>query len=1016
MFVPSVNAISLFVQEQFPEFYQNDGPNFITFMQMYFEWLESANNPIWFVRNALNFMDIDKTMDDYIVYFKQKYLKDIQFQTYSNKILFIKNALDFYRAKGSSRAIDLFFQLIYGEQADVYLPKTDILRVSDGTWTKPIYIEVSDSPINNSFINQQIQGVRSGATAFVERFVKKKIGAKTINVFFISNLVGNFKTDELLMTSTGGLTSQAPIMVGSLSGLEVVEGGVDFNIGDEVNLFNASGQVDGLGLVTATEDITGIVNFSLIDGGYGYNNTSSIAIISDKVLGLSNVQVTSNIVSTPFLYFEQFIQPLANITFNTLAGGSYVVGENVYAYYANAVQCGVATILEISQNTISGIGNAIVAQISGNIAVGNTHLHLAGNTGVTSNLTSFTDETATANVMGIATNATLYVTNSFGAAWSNGVTVTQGSTTAYINQAVPNGANTILLVSNISGGVFYTNRVLASPISNGTMYSMDIAIGVHTVINTFDNLQYNYVYGANSGTTATINTISTGSGAAFHIGLIDNLESFTVDADLIDGLNVVGVPFLDIQLDGANSEMNINAYGFIRLPQANLSSLLIQVFGAEQITDNIGTIETITGINPGEGYNVNPFTLVYEPLVAQAGLRDYILDINNLSSNFRVGEIIEQEVAINNSASLVVNNAVATLDYFLVANGGIGYTNGDITIASASSTHALGVITTDANGTIRYVVTTNYGLGFVPSSIESASITNSTSGPSTGSGANVMAQAASWLLGDLVYQSNGTANVATGTIQFVSVTDGNGLLQINSISGTFSNTFELIGFGSNTTANVVTANLTPYSISAKGLIKSTAINPIDGDMLLYVRRLSYGASFVPNTQILGLTTGSTANVVTTSSDPSSNVIGWDATVYANVVTADGSVSGLQVLDSGFGYSNGDVITFESLDGTRFGLADALVFQQGQGAGFYTSTRGFLDDDKIVQDDFYWQEFSYEIQTNLPLNTYADIFKKVLHVAGTQLFGAVVLTSNTAIPITAAPSPSSEIYILTLGVL
>lgn len=235
-----------------------------------------------------------------------------------------------------------------------------------------------------------------------------------------------------------------------------------------------------------------------------------------------------------------------------------------------------------------------------------------------------------------------------------------------------------------------------------------------------------------------------------------------------------------------------------------------------------------------------------------------------------------------------------------------------------------------------------------------------------------------------VYESNGSANIATGVIQFISVSNGSGLIQVNAVSGAFTNSFNLVGFGSNTIANIVTANLLPYSVTARGSIKSTANNPIDGDTLLFVRRLSYGSSFVSNTIILGLTTGSTANVVTVTSDPSSNVIGWDATVQANVIAADGSVSGLQVLDSGFGYSNGDVVTFKSLDGTKSGLADAIVSQQGQGAGFYTSSRGFLDDDKIVQDDRYWQEFSYEIRTNVPLNTYADIFKKVLHVAGTAL--------------------------------
>ena len=1007
MFEPSVNAISLFVEEQFPTFYADNGPNFIIFMQMYFQWLEETNNPVWFLRNALNFSDIDKTMDDFIVHFKQKYLKDIQFQTYSNKILFIKNSLDFYRAKGSSRAIDLFFQLIYGEQADVYLPKTDILRISDGTWTKPLYIEVSDSPINNSFINQQIQGVRSGATAFVERFVKKKVGAKTINIFFISNLVGNFETNELLMGTTAGLQPQAPVMIGSLTELEIIEGGLNFNIGDQVNLLNSDNQISGLALVTGLNSITGIVQFTLLDGGYGYNNTTSLAIVSDKVFALSNVVITSNTIDIPYLYFEQFIQPLANIEFNALTGGTYAVGENVYTYDISNVLQGIATILSVSQNVSSGVGNAVIAQISGNIALGLTTLYLAGNVGATSNLLLFTDTTVTSNVMGVSSNITLYITNSFGS-WTNGINIFQGSAQGYINRAIPVGGDIILYITNVGGGVFYTNSSVYSSVANGTAYSMDTSIGVIDISNTFTNLPFNYVYGANSLTTATINTISFGTDANFEIGMIDNKEQFTIAINFIGGNNVANVPFVDIRLDGANSGMNINAYGFERLAIANLSSLLIRTFGEIEFTDNIGTIQTLAGINPGQDYSAAPFVLVYDPFIAQKGLYDYLMVINDLTANFQIGEQIEEQITVANSVSLIVNNASTTISYFTVNGIGVSYTNGDLVSANSPGVNAIANITTFANGSINYLIITNWGSGYIPTSIPVVKITNATGGTSTGSGANVTAIASDFLFGDYVYESNGLANIATGVIQLKNISNGDGLLQINSVSGTFTTAFNLIGFASNTTANITAVNSSPFIVGAKGLIKAGS-----NTSFMYVRRLSYENSFVANDTIVGLSSGATANVVYVNPDLSSNVIGWDADIEANVIAANGSVSNLQVLDSGFGYTNGQIIAFESLDGTLTGLARALVLHQGFGAGYYTSSRGFLSDNKIVQDDYYWQEFSYEVRTNVPLDTYSDIFKKVMHVAGTQLFGAVYLTSNTAINISAITSNSDD-FILTIA--
>ena len=114
--------ISPLIQSQFPSFYQEEGENFIAFTKAYYEWLESTNNPLYHARRLPDYRDIDSTTDDFIVHFKEKYLKNIQFDTATNKKLLVKNSLDLYRAKGTERAVDLFFKLVYGTAAEVRYP------------------------------------------------------------------------------------------------------------------------------------------------------------------------------------------------------------------------------------------------------------------------------------------------------------------------------------------------------------------------------------------------------------------------------------------------------------------------------------------------------------------------------------------------------------------------------------------------------------------------------------------------------------------------------------------------------------------------------------------------------------------------------------------------------------------------------------------------------------------------------------------------------------------------------
>jgi hypothetical protein len=1014
----NIDFVSSLIQQQFPDLYQVDGPNLIIFMQAYYEWMEDENKPLWYQRNLLNFRDIDNTVDDFIVHFKEKYLNGIQFETVSNKRLFIKHALEFWRAKGTIRAVNLLFQLVYGDSAIVYYPKEDILRTSDGEWILPIYIEVNDAAQNFNFIGKQIQGTRSGATAFVEEYRRKKLGTKEINIFYISNLVGNFQTGELLRLSSDNSIDGVPHMIGSMTELIILAGGTNFNIGDIVNIYNSDGVLDGLARVSSINNLTGTLSITLLDGGFGYELDTPI-ILSNNVFFVSNIVTNTIGLKNDFDILETFVQPLANIVYSNLLGSNISTGDSLTTYYANTDIAGTAVVLSVTANIAASNGQLFVALNSGNIDLGIAQLY-DRNTGATANLTSFVDQTATANIMGLSSNATLYLSNSL-YTWTKGMFVFEGIVDwdhlpfidaldnidylkAYINVAigtvqgiVTNGANITLFCTNVSGAFtsfdfgsgIYANGQPA--IQGGWIYDVATTIGVIQEVGTFTVIPGNFIKGVTSNTTGQLDRISTGSGAAFKISYLTNKESDLIFTDFLNGNNIAGVPYMDLRLDGSNSNVAANGYGFPKLPSGNVNTIMLKCFG--EIQANLGTIGDISLVNPGSGYNWLPFVLIYDPKVAGADLLDYIINIGP-PQNFLVGELVEEITDVPNSVILTVAGIVSPVDGFFINTGGSLYTNGDLVIATGG-TNANASITTNSTGGIILLTPINYGSGFVPNTSPAISFSNSTGGASSGSAANVTVSIPTFSLGEAIFEANSTANIASGIVASTSLSGNTGTVSVQNITGIFNTSFPLSGVTSHANATITDVGGT-YQIVAKGLVKIGS-----SSSTLFVRRLSYTDSFTAPGIILGVASGATSNILSISPDPNSNTIGWDATVNLHFNSANGEVGSLDVLDSGFGYANGDIVTFSTVDGTNpsVGEAEVILINQGKAQGYYKGNRGFLSDTKYLQDGEYYQEFSYEIRTGVPLNHYADMFKKVMHVAGTRLFGAVYLNSNNSLTIT-----------------
>ena len=129
--------VSPFIQSHFPAFYKEYGPNFIAFVKAYYEWMEFTGNPLQYARSIYDNTDIDNTADTFVKYFKNKYMLSIPESVVADKRLLTKHILDLYKSKGSLRAYELLFRILFNEDIQVYIPGDDVFKLSDNSYIIP---------------------------------------------------------------------------------------------------------------------------------------------------------------------------------------------------------------------------------------------------------------------------------------------------------------------------------------------------------------------------------------------------------------------------------------------------------------------------------------------------------------------------------------------------------------------------------------------------------------------------------------------------------------------------------------------------------------------------------------------------------------------------------------------------------------------------------------------------------------------------------------------------------------
>ena len=282
--------VSPFIPQQFPQFYRESGPDFIAFVKAYYEWLESEGGALLRARSLLEYADIDQTELEFIDYFKRTYIASIPQEVAADKRLLVKHILDLYRSKGSKRAYELLFRMLFNESIELYIPGDYLLRPSDGNWVKLRYIETTSHPRLSEVIGRTITDGAQSATAVVESVSRKIIDGKAVNVVYISSVRGSFKYGDRILCPGIIDINDAPIIIGSLTAIPVENGGAGFRPGDILDV-NGAGS-EGRARVAAVRDETGKVLFTLVNGGSGFSVNAAITVSTTLNLVIANTNGT----------------------------------------------------------------------------------------------------------------------------------------------------------------------------------------------------------------------------------------------------------------------------------------------------------------------------------------------------------------------------------------------------------------------------------------------------------------------------------------------------------------------------------------------------------------------------------------------------------------------------------------------------------------------------------------------------------------------------------------------------
>lgn len=325
--------ISNKIEKQFPAIYREDGRELVEFLESYYKFLEeNSSNSTFQSRRIFEYRDIDNTLEEMLIFFKNKFLKDLPLDE-SNIRFIIKHILDLYRRKGSQSGIELFFKMFYNETVRIQYPSSKMFKPSDSKWQIDRYVQLlpEDPTIFSDLESKRIIGSLSRAEAIVNRLVFVVINGSLTPILYLEDIRGEFMGfDEILSGD-----KKYGRVYGSLENLTVIESDMNVsgrNVGEILNCTSSVG-IGGKALVTKiSENFSGEISYTVADGGFGFSVENTDLLVSNQTVILENPDLIFNRFET---LEDQFGNRGVVIGQNIFSVG--VLMESNYEFSANSI-------------------------------------------------------------------------------------------------------------------------------------------------------------------------------------------------------------------------------------------------------------------------------------------------------------------------------------------------------------------------------------------------------------------------------------------------------------------------------------------------------------------------------------------------------------------------------------------------------------------------------------------------------------------------------------------------------
>mgnify|MGYP003669696055 CR=1 FL=1 len=647
--------ISTFIEEQYPSLYREEGNFLVEFTKAYYDFNDSTMD-----RNIPKLRDLDTTLANFLIFFKKKFLHELPLDTIIDTKFIIKHIQDLYKRKGSEESLRLLFQMFYDTEIEVFYPSTNILRPSDSVWGGAIYLElqavatVIGYPIQRG---DKLNGDISGAIGFVDEIVFINFTGSLIPIAYLSNVSGTFTSDDgiLVTRGTASPVNRGKLIQGSVSTVTVDSGSriAGQQIGDKLKLQSAESGTSATASVKSVSTVsTGQIDFAISDTGYGYAlpTTDNDILISNQVVVLQQ-SLTPTINVGDWIYAEGHSSAVTQISTasgaasvsGNITGGGRIVGYDHPLVYVNTVERTRAQFLTyvhaqitLAFNKDSSIDPKMSAVFNRNHSTG-FRLGDISNSGYVAAQDRHITQTDV-NAMNSYKNGTTL--SAAKTAWIENILLPNIFATGYghdFNVLPTNGQADFIVgtqtLNAVSTGAFNaTASYTIDSISATDRENVDIIVDL---IGDF----------ANTPLQVTVNATAMVNPKVYEINVPGNTNFTLVGA----ANNNVGTRFTATGAGtGTGTVVDVvdTNYRMSGSTEETLNTKFKDAFIPLNVT--IGSIDNIIAGNSGSQYTSNVFTEANFADVSRFDKRDPILTFNAPDFLLEVGDIVTQNLTIEN--------------------------------------------------------------------------------------------------------------------------------------------------------------------------------------------------------------------------------------------------------------------------------------------------------------------------------------------------------------------------------